>query len=357
MHENMHVIVYDVYFNHDFWHNISGKIGVIFMPYKPPFELTETMFYLTSEIMENLGRLNYVNNLEKLPRLRRVSKLKSIQSSLAIENNSLSLDQVTAVVNGKRVLGKENEILAVKNAFEVYKLVSKFNPFSIEDLLIAHGIMMSNLVENAGNFRNDGVGVFDENGNVVHMAPPASMVAENMQNLFSWLKSSSTPMLIKSCIFHYEFEFIHPFKDGNGRTGRLWHTVLLTSFNPIFEYVPIESIIKDNQAEYYKVIDASNKTVSSTPFIEFMLKCINEAIKDLINDTKNHYNHISNQITDLLSVMESYPMSSPELMSKLNLKSRDNFRNNYLNPALDAGLIRMTEPDKPKSKNQRYYKL
>lgn len=327
------------------------------MSYKPPFELTETMFSLTSEIMENLGKLNYVNNLEKLPRLRKVSKLKSIQSSLAIENNSLSLDQVTAVVNGKRVLGKEDEILAVKNAFEVYKLISKFKPFSVKDLLKAHKIMMHNLVENAGNFRNDGVGVFDENGNVVHMAPPASMVVENMENLFSWLKSSSTPMLIRSCVFHYEFEFIHPFKDGNGRMGRLWHTVLLTSFNPIFEYVPIESIIKDNQAEYYKTIDKSNKVVSSTPFIEFMLKCINEALKDLINDTKLHYNHISNQITDLLEVIESYPMSASELMNKLGLKSRDNFRNNYLNPALDAGLIQMTEPSKPKSKNQKYFRL
>lgn len=327
------------------------------MSYKPPFELTETMFSLTSEIMENLGKLNYVNNLEKLPRLRKVSKLKSIQSSLAIENNSLSLDQVTAVVNGKRVLGKEDEILAVKNAFEVYKLISKFNPFSVKDLLKAHKIMMHNLVENAGNFRNDGVGVFDENGNVVHMAPPACMVVENMENLFSWLKSSSTPMLIRSCVFHYEFEFIHPFKDGNGRMGRLWHTVLLTSFNPIFEYVPIESIIKDNQAEYYKTIDKSNKVVSSTPFIEFMLKCINEALKDLINDTKLHYNHISNQITDLLEVIESYPMSASELMNKLGLKSRDNFRNNYLNPALDAGLIQMTEPSKPKSKNQKYFRL
>lgn len=327
------------------------------MSYKPPFELTETMFSLTSEIMENLGKLNYVNNLEKLPRLRKVSKLKSIQSSLAIENNSLSLDQVTAVVNGKRVLGKEDEILAVKNAFEVYKLISKFKPFSVKDLLKAHKIMMHNLVENAGNFRNDGVGVFDENGNVVHMAPPASMVVENMENLFSWLKSSSTPMLIRSCVFHYEFEFIHPFKDGNGRMGRLWHTVLLTFFNPIFEYVPIESIIKDNQAEYYKTIDKSNKVVSSTPFIEFMLKCINEALKDLINDTKLHYNHISNQITDLLEVIESYPMSASELMNKLGLKSRDNFRNNYLNPALDAGLIQMTEPSKPKSKNQKYFRL
>ena len=327
------------------------------MSNKPPFELTETMFYLVSEIMENLGKLNYVNNFERLPRLRKVSKLKSIQSSLAIENNSLSLNQVIAVINGKRVLGKEDEILSVKNAFEVYKLVSEFNPFSINDLLKAHKIMMYQLVEKAGHFRNDGVGVFDESGNVVHMAPSANMVVENIENLFSWLESSTTPMLIKSCVFHYEFEYIHPFKDGNGRMGRLWHTVLLTSFNPIFEYVPIESIIKDNQVEYYKAIDKSNKNVSSTPFIEFMLKCINEAVKDLMNDTRLHYKHISNQITDLLSVIEAYPMSSVELMSKLGLKSRDNFRNNYLHPALDAGLIQMTNPNKPKSKNQKYFKL
>jgi len=327
------------------------------MNYKPPFELTENMFTLTSKIMENLGKLNYVNNLEKLPRLRKASKLKSIHSSLAIENNSLSLNQVTDVINGKKVIGKEEEILAVKNAFEVYKLVSKLNPYSINDLLKAHEIIMKNLMENPGTFRNDNVGVFDENSNVVHMVPPPNMVRQNIQNLFTWIKNSSTPMLIKSSVFHYEFEFIHPFKDGNGRIGRLWHTILLTSFNPIFEYIPIESIIKDNQFEYYKVIDQSNKSGSSTPFIEFMLKCINQAIIDLMKDAKNHYNHISNQITNLLDIMEDYPMSAKELMIKLRLKSRDNFRNNYLNPALQAGLIQCTEPNKPKSKRQKYYKL
>lgn len=327
------------------------------MAYKPPFQLTDSMFSLSSEIMENLGKLNFVHNLDKLPRLRKVSKLKSVQSSLAIESNALSLDQVTSVINGKRVLGKEDDILAVKNAFEAYRLLSEFDPFSIKDLLKAHKILMHDLIENAGRFRREGVGVFDENGNLAHMAPPASMVVENMENLFRWIKSSSTPMLIKSCVFHYELEFIHPFDDGNGRTGRLWQTVLLTSFKPIFEYVPIESVIKDHQGEYYSVIDKSNKDVSSTPFIEFMLRCIDEGVKELIKDTKEHYNHISNQITALLNVMESYPMNSAELMKKLGLKSRDNFRNRYLAPALNAGLIQRTEPEKPKSKNQKYYKL
>lgn len=327
------------------------------MNYQPPFELTETMFSLSSEIMENLGKLTFVNDLEKLPRLRRVSKIKSIHSSLAIENNSLSLEQVTSVINKKKVIGKKEDILAVQNANEVYKLVSKLNPYSINDLLKAHKIMMNGLIINPGSFRKDSVGVVDEKNTVLHIAPPASIVPQDINDLFSWLKSTSTPMLIKSCVFHYEFEFIHPFNDGNGRIGRLWQTILLTSFKPIFEYIPIESVIKDNQNEYYKVIDESNKKVSSTPFIEFMLRCINKAIKNLIEDMKLHYNHISNQINDLLSVIETYPMSSIELMKKLNLKSRDNFRKNYLNPALEAGLIEMTNPDKPKSKNQKYFKL
>lgn len=325
--------------------------------YIPPYEITDEMLELVSEIMENLGKLSGVNELEKLPRLRRVSRIKSIHSSLAIENNTLSIEQVTDVINGKRVLAPQKDIEEVHNAFNAYEKLSEINPYSIDDLLKIHGIMMNGLVKEAGRLRSGQVGVYNQDGKVVHLAPPADFVPQQLGQLFDWVKNSNANMLIKSSVFHYEFEFIHPFNDGNGRTGRLWQTALLASWKPIFAWIPIESIIKDNQEDYYNAITLSTSKGKSNIFIEFMLDVINKAIKDIITDTRNHYNHINNQITELMKVIESYPQSATELMEKLNLKSRLGFRKNYLQPALDAGLIGMTEPDKPTSKNQKYFKI
>ena len=325
--------------------------------YIPPYEITDEMLELVSEIMENLGKLSGVNELEKLPRLRRVSRIKSIHSSLAIENNTLSIEQVTDVINGKRVLAPQKDIEEVHNAFNAYEKLSEINPYSIDDLLKIHGIMMNGLVKEAGRLRSGQVGVYNQDGKVVHLAPPADFVPQQLGQLFDWVKNSNANMLIKSIVFHYEFEFIHPFNDGNGRTGRLWQTALLASWKPIFAWIPIESIIKDNQEDYYNAITLSTSQGKSNIFIEFMLDVINKAIKDIITDTRNHYNHINNQITELMKVIESYPQSATELMEKLNLKSRLGFRKNYLQPALDAGLIGMTEPDKPTSKNQKYFKI
>ena len=325
--------------------------------YIPPYEITDGMLELVSEIMENLGKLSGVNELEKLPRLRRVSRIKSIHSSLAIENNTLSIEQVTDVINGKRVLAPQKDIEEVHNAFNAYEKLSEINPYSIDDLLKIHGIMMNGLVKEAGMLRSGQVGVYNQDGKVVHLAPPADFVPQQLGQLFDCVKNSNSNMLIKSSVFHYEFEFIHPFNDGNGRTGRLWQTALLASWKPIFAWIPIESIIKDNQEDYYNAITLSTSQGKSNIFIEFMLDVINKAIKDIITDTRNHYNHINNQITELMKVIESYPQSATELMEKLNLKSRLGFRKNYLQPALDAGLIGMTEPDKPTSKNQKYFKI
>ena len=325
--------------------------------YIPPYEITDEMLELVSEIMENLGKLSGVNELEKLPRLRRVSRIKSIHSSLAIENNTLSIEQVTDVINGKRVLAPQKDIEEVHNAFNAYEKLSEINPYSIDDLLKIHGIMMNGLVKEAGMLRSGQVGVYNQDGKVVHLVPPADFVPQRLGQLFDWVKNSNANMLIKSSVFHYEFEFIHPFNDGNGRTGRLWQTALLASWKPIFAWIPIESIIKDNQEDYYNAITLSTSQGKSNIFIEFMLDVINKAIKDIITDTRNHYNHINNQITELMKVIESYPQSATELMEKLNLKSRLGFRKNYLQPALDAGLIGMTEPDKPTSKNQKYFKI
>ena len=325
--------------------------------YIPPYDITEEMLELASEIMENLGKLSNVNDLEKLPRLRRVNRIKSIQSSLAIENNTLSLEQVTDVIEGKHVLGPQDDILAVKNAFEVYKILPELDPFSLNDLKRAHGIMMKGLIDGAGALRTKSVGVISETGKVIHVAPPYNMVSVLMSQLFDWLRTSKTHMLIRSSVFHYEFEFIHPFADGNGRMGRFWQTALLASWKPIFEWIPIESIIKDNQDEYYRAIGLSTAEGKSNRFILFMLSVIKKAIENIVNDSRSHYNHISSQVGALLAVIESYPMTALELMEKLGLKSRVSFRKNYLQPALEAGLIGMTEPDKPTSRNQRYFKI
>lgn len=324
--------------------------------YIPPYEITDEMLRLISDIMENLGRLSGVNELEKLPRLRRVNRIKSIHSSLAIENNTLSFEQVTAVINGKPVLAPQKDVLEVQNAFRAYEKLSEINPYSVDDLLKIHGVMTDRLVKESGQLRSGQVGVYNQDGKVVHLAPPAEFVPGQIAQLFDWVQTSKTNMLIKSSVFHYEFEFIHPFNDGNGRTGRFWQTALLASWKPIFAWIPIESIIKNNQEAYYNAIALSTSQGKSNIFVEFMLDVINNAIKELVDDAKNHSNHLNNRIAELLKVIEPYPQSATELMEKLNLKSRAGFRNNYLQPALDAGLIGMTEPDKPTSKNQKYFK-
>ena len=315
------------------------------------------MFELAAQIMEQLGKLSNVNELERLPRLRKVSRIKSIHSSLAIENNTLSIKQVTDIIEGKRVHGPADDIIAVKNAFAAYKELENIDAFSLTDLQKVHGIMMDGLVTESGMLRTGDAGVFDSNGNVIHIAPPAPMASEQINQLFKWVKNSDVQMLIRSSVFHYEFEFIHPFRDGNGRMGRYWQTALLASWKPIFKYIPIESVIKDKQEEYYKVIKVSTSQGKSNVFIEFMLDVILKAITDIVNDTTEHYNHLSVQINKLMQVLETYPQSAQMLMDKLGLKSRVGFRKNYLNPAIEAGLVGMTIPDKPTSKSQMYFKI
>ena len=274
--------------------------------YVPPFDITNRMLELSSEIMEQVGKLSNVNELERLPRLRKVSRIKSIHSSLAIENNTLSMKQVTDVIEGKRVLGPADDILAVQNAFAAYQELDKIDAYSLADLMKVHGIMMKGLVSESGMLRTGDVGVFDSKGNVIHIAPPAPFAKEQITQLFDWLKNSDTQMLIKSSVFHYEFEFIHPFRDGNGRMGRFWQTALLASWKPIFKYIPIESVIKDNQEEYYKAIKFSTSRGKSNLFIEFMLDVILKAITDIVNDSAEHYNHLSVQIKKLMQVLETY---------------------------------------------------
>lgn len=325
-----------------------------------PYTITNKMLELTGSIMEKVGRLDNYNNLNKMPVLRRINRIHSIHSSLAIEANSLSFNQVKSVIDGKLVIGNKKEIQEVKNAYKAYEMIKDVDPYSIKDLLKVHACMTFLNVNESGKFRSGDEGVFDENGNCIFIAPKPEYIEKLMNDLFNWMKEKTEEVhpLILSSIFYYEFVFIHPFSDGNGRTARLWQNVILSNWKEIFEYVPIESQIKKYQEEYYEAINNCNKVGSSNLFIEFMLDMINKELNNLLNNTENEITHISTYVTKLLEVMDyNIPMTLCEIMKKLGLKSKDSFRDNYLNPALDNGLIKMTLPDKPTSKNQMYYKI
>ena len=325
--------------------------------YKPPFSLTGEMLTKSISITEKLSRITSFQSLKRMPTLRRNNKIRSVHSSLAIEANSLSLDQVTDVISGKTVIGPEKEIQEVKNAYKAYSMIQEFDGYSEKNLLRAHGIMTYLTDDEAGRYRNHAEGVFD-GSRVIFVAPPADMVPKLMNDLFVWLKNDNdTPLLIKSCIFHYEFVFIHPFNDGNGRTVRLWQNVLLTKWNPIFEYIPIESQIQKYQSEYYEKISECHKAGNSDAFTEFLLRMIDETLDDVIRNMSRESMNISEQVNRLLDVMEKdIPLSANELMKRLGIKSKETLRASYLHPAIENGLVRMTIPDKPNSKNQRYVK-
>ena len=325
--------------------------------YKPPFTITNKMLSLCISITEKVGRINNYQSLKRMPILRRNNKIKSIHSSLAIEANSLSLDQVKDVINGKIVIGPTKEIQEVKNAYNLYNMFDDLNCFSESDLLKAHKVLTYLIDEESGEYRNHGEGVFDGD-KVIFVAPPENMVPTLMNELFSWLKiDKETPLIIKSCVFHYEFVFIHPFGDGNGRTARFWQNLLLSKWNSIFEFIPLESQIYKYQTEYYNKIDICNKSGNSNEFIEFILLILDEVLDGVILSSYKESRHISDQVNKLLSVMEpDIPYSSNDLLSLLNVKSKETLRSSYLNPAIENGLVKMTLPDKPNSKNQKYVK-
>ena len=326
--------------------------------YKPPFTITNEILAYVSSISEKVGRIAAISNLESKPHLRRNNRIKSIHSSLKIEANSLSLGQVRDVINGKTVLGEQKEIQEVKNAYAAYEKFSEIEPYSIKNLKLFHGIMTKYIVEESGEFRRGEEGVF--NGDkCIFMAPPAQFVPQLMDALFSWMKKekNSVHPLIMSSIFHYEFVFIHPFADGNGRMARLWHTAMLAQWKPVFEYIPIESQIEKFQNEYYEAIATCHVEGESTLFIEFMLSQIDKILDDVSAQISEDNEQLSEYLKRLLEVMEyDVPYTSNSLMDKLGLKSKEGFRRNYLRPAIDMNLIRMTIPDKPNSRNQRYVK-
>lgn len=326
--------------------------------YKPPFTITNEILSYVSSISEKIGCITAVSNLEAKPHLRKNNRIKSVHSSLKIEANSLSLGQVRDVISGKAVLGEMKEIQEVKNAYAAYERFAEIDPYSIQNLKQFHEIMTKYLVEESGDFRLGEEGVF--NGDqCIFMAPPARFVPQLMEELFCWMKSAKHKVhpLILSSVFYYEFVFIHPFADGNGRMARLWHTAILAKWKPIFEYIPIESQIEKFQDDYYEAIARCHAAGESTIFIEFILSQIDKILDQIAVQIRDENGYISEMVSRMLDVMEyDIPYTGKTLMEKLGLKSREGFRRNYLHPAMERNLIRMTIPDKPNSRNQRYLK-
>jgi len=327
--------------------------------YIPPFKITNEILSYVASISEKIGRISVVNNLAAKPHLRRNNRIKSIHSSLKIEANSLSLSQVRDVINGKFVLGEQKEIQEVKNAYAAYDKIKDIDPYSIKSLKEFHGIMTRYVVSESGDFRQGEEGVF--NGDAcIFMCPPASFVPRQMEELFAWMNVHREDIhpLILSSIFHYEFVFIHPFSDGNGRMARLWHTAILSQWKSIFEYIPIESQVEKFQDDYYEAIARCHVQGESTIFIEFMLEQIDKILDEIAGQVSDGSEYMTEYLKRMLDAMEyDVPYTSVAIMEMLGLKSKETFRKNYMNPALKHNLVKMTLPDKPNSKNQRYIKF
>lgn len=317
----------------------------------PPFTITPRILALVAEIAALTERVS-AQAKRLTPKLRRGNRIRTIQASLAIEQNTLTLEQVTALMDGKRVLGAPREIQEVRNAFAAYDALDRWEPAREADLLDAHGILMHGLVDRAGKYRTAGVGI-TQGQKVVHMAPPASRVSALMRDLQSWLVATEVHPLVASCVFHYEFEFIHPFHDGNGRMGRLWQTLILSRWNPLFAWLPVESVVRDRQSEYYAVLGRCDKAGDSTEFVEFLLGAILASLSELPR-TEQGIVQVTVQVASLLKVLGTRELGTSDLMKALHLSHRPTFLQNYLDPALKAGLIERTHPDAPRSPRQKY---
>lgn len=323
--------------------------------YQPPFTISPKIIRLISDISEKLGRMAVREDMRSL-KLRRIDRIRTIQGSLAIEGNTLSEKQITAILDGKHVIAPPKEVLEVRNAIKAYDQFECWQPANEKHLLEAHKELMLGLIDDAGHYRLGNVGVMSGD-KVVHMAPQSDRIPRLMRDLLSWLETTEQHSLIASSVFHYEFEFIHPFADGNGRMGRLWQTLILSQWNHFLAQLPVESMIHTNQEAYYLAIQSSTKKTDSAPFIEFMLSTILDTIEESITKhSPQDAPHVTPQVVALLKCLSEHtiPLNREEAQTKLDLKDRKSFRERYLKPALAAGLIKMTIPDKPNSKLQQY---
>lgn len=315
------------------------------MGYQPPYTITPEILSRVAEISEAVGRLTVLTDQARVLRLRRINRIRTIRGSLAIEGNTLSEAQITAILEGERVIAPPREVQEVKNALAAYDRFGRWRPETEEDLLEAHGILMAGLIDEVGMYRRGGVGVM-AGSQVLHMAPPADRVPQLMGDLLQWLVATDAHPFIASSVFHYEFEFIHPFADGNGRMGRLWQGLVLSRWNPLFADIPVESLIFEHQGEYYQALQESTDKTDSAPFITFMLGRILDAV---ITSAPQ----VTPQVGELISVVRG-EMGREALQAALGLLDRKSFRERYLKPALDDGSLEMTIPDRPNSRLQKY---
>jgi Fic family protein len=316
---------------------------------KPPYEITSNILALIASISEQIGTINAVHLNKPPTELRKKNRIKTIQSSLEIEGNTLSVEQITDLLDNKRVLAPKKDILEVKNAVAVYEKLQEFDVYDLESLCKAHSVLMNNLVDNPGKLRSSSVGIV-KGSQIAHLAPPGEMVAPLMNDLFKYLKQDQDILLIKSCVFHYEFEFIHPFVDGNGRMGRLWQTLILKEHSPVFEFLPIESLVKEKQLEYYQVLGTSDRMGNSTAFIEFMLEIIRDELADLLKHQNfnltntDRISHFKDRIRNELFSRQEYLRAFKEISPAT--ASRD------LKLAVDRGIL-----EKQGDKNTAKYRF
>lgn len=334
------------------------------MSYQPPYTITTEILNRVAAISELIGRLTILTDRARTLRLRRINRIRTIHGSLAIEGNTLSESQITAILEGRRVIAPPREVQEAKNALAAYDRFQTWKPEKERDLLEAHQILMSGLIDEAGLYRQGGVGVM-AGQHVIHMAPPASRVPQLMGELLDWLVRTESHPLIVSSIFHYEFEFIHPFADGNGRLGRMWQSLILTQWNRLFADFPVESLVFAHQSEYYLALEESTRQADSAPFITFMLGMILGTLNTVSSDTANELTpdvtpdatpDATPDVTPdvrLLTVLDG-EMTRQKLREALRLRDDEHFRRAYLIPALEAGLIEMTIPERPRSSRQRY---
>jgi len=327
--------------------------------YEPPFEITNKMVTLISEISQKLGHINTVGAFEHRNNLRKNNRIRSINSTLAIEENSLTFEQTRAILQGKEISASQTEIRQVKNASAAYDESGKIDPYSIDELKRLHGIMTKNTSVESGSYRIKDEGVITD-GRGAFMAPPPSKVPSLMSELFDWMSANRDTVhpLILSSVFHYEFVFIHPFAEGNGCMARLWQNALLTKWNSAFHYLPLEKAIQEFKDEYYSALDVSSSAGISTAFIEFMLEKIDETLKWAQQQLKDDTAGLTIYEQRLLDAMEyDVPYTALQLMEKLNIKSKETFRKHYIGTLISENLVEMSLPDKPTSRNQTYRKV
>lgn len=326
------------------------------MSYQPPLTITPTILNLVAHISEQVGRLSVLSANADL-RLRRIARIRTIQGSLAIEGNTLSEAQITAILNGKPVIAPQREVQEVKNALAAYEQFEQWQANNEADLLAAHSALMMGLVDEAGQYRSGGVGVMSGK-TVIHMAPPANQVPRLMHDLMYWLATSELHPLIRSAVFHYEFEFIHPFSDGNGRLGRLWQSKILAQWHPLFANMPVETMVFAHQADYYAAIAQSTEQTDNAPFVEFMLGMIRDTLE--AHATPQVSPQDTPQVKEIIKRFDGLlafclePQSRQALQSFCQLTDREHFRKQVLRPLLESGILLLTLPEKPNSPKQHY---